>query len=269
MVLCYNRFALTPRTFSELLTDSLLLLKESCLEWIAIVALGLLAGLAVTTTALLALGLTDMTLLMNALAESSDRVVYPLLAAGIFDKICYALAMIALLRAAAARDEGHSLGVRRAYSQALPRLLPFLWAQIRAFLSILWGLLRLIWPGLKLCVLYSFVPLTCVLEDLRGEEALRRSAAVAGVDPGKTLGNLAGASALSCAAYAGLAFIMTAAMTLPRAAIGGGDSLPEAMLLGFVTKLAGGLTLGWFGAFAVLLYRDLAAGSVTHPGQRA
>ncbi len=218
---------------------------------------------------LVALGLTDMTLLMNAIAKSEDRVVFPLLAAGLFDKACYALAMIAVLRAAAARDAGHALGVRRAYSEALKRLAPFALAQVRAFFSILWGLIRLIWPGLKLSVLYLFVPLACVIEDLRGKQALERSASVAAVDLRKTLGNLAGASILSCGAYAALALVLTAAMTFPRTQVPGGDSLPEAMLLGFVNKLAAGLALGWLSAFSVLLYRDLAAGSVPPPGPRA
>jgi hypothetical protein len=252
---------LTPRTFTELAADSLLLMKESLLEWLAIISSGLAAGLAVTTVVLLALGLTNMTELTAAISQGETRVVLPLLLAGIADKALNALAVVALIRAAAARDEGRSLGLGRAYSEAAPRLLPFVAAQVRAFLSILWGLCRLIWPGLKLCVLYSFVPLASVVEDLRGRVALERSASVASVDPVKTLGNLAAASAAAAVSFAVLAYLFGAAMTFPQTAVAGGDSLPEAMLLGFVNKLLSGLALGWLASFTLLLYRDLAPGA--------
>ncbi|MBI3553074.1 MAG: hypothetical protein HY077_11215 [Elusimicrobia bacterium] len=249
---------MAPRTFSELLSDSLLLLKESAPEWLAIVAAGLLPGLAVTTTVLLALGLTELPALKDAIAQGEPGVVLPLLAAGLVDRACGALSMLALLRAAAARDMGLDVGVRKAYADALPRLIPFALAQLRALLSIAWGLLRLLWPGLKLCVLYSFVPVACVVEDQSGERALSRSAAVAGADPAKTFGNLAGASALACLCYGALAFVLTAAMTFPRTAMPGGESLPEAMLLRFMDRLLSGLVFGWLAGFSILLYRDLA-----------
>jgi hypothetical protein len=249
---------LTPRTFWELLADSLLLLKEDCVEWAAIIAAGLLPGLAASTTAFLALGLTDMAAIKNAIAAGAPSTLLPLLTAGLLDKACNALALMALVRAAAARDEGRVLGLKRAYAEAAPLFFPFLLAQLRALLSICWGLIRLIWPGLKLCVLYSFVPLAVLVNGATGKQALQQSAEAAANDPVKTAGNLALAALLASLAYSVLAVILTALMTFPRVSVPGGESLPEAMLLGFVNQLLAGLVFGWLASFAILLYRDLS-----------
>jgi len=249
---------LTPRLFTELLADSLLLLKESVAEWTLIVSGALVPGIAVTAAALVVLGLTDMTMLQSAIAQGEPQVILPLLVVGFFSKACGALGFVALIRAAAARDEGRALGVKRAFAEALPRLIPFIVGQLRALLSILWGLVRLIVPGLKLCVRYTFVPLAVIVDDRRGGEALSRSASVAEADPSKTLWNMLGAAGLASVVYAVLSFVVTAALTFPTSAAATGQTLPEAMLMGFVHELLSGLIFGWMSAFMILLYRDLA-----------
>lgn len=247
---------MTPRSFWELLADSLLLLKVSFMEWLAIVSAGLLPGLAATALAASALGLTDIPSLKDAIATGTPAVVLPLLLAGLLDKTCGLLAFLALMRAAAARDEGRRLGARRAFAEASPLLWTFISAQLRALAGIVLGLIKLLWPGLKLCVFYAFVPAAVTAEAAPAKEALARSERAARVDPFKTAVNLAAAMGVGMAAFAGLDVALNAAMSLPATAVPGGESLLEALLLGFVNQLVGGLVLGWLGAFSILLYRD-------------
>lgn len=246
------------RRFGELLSDALALTRDGLSEIVAIVALGALPSVGITTAIMAATGAISDAALRSSVEAGDLSAVAALSVGALLSKAIGTLTTAALIGALASREAGQPLGPRQAYGFAIEWLVPFALAALRVFLWVLGGLLLFVIPGLVLAARYCLVPFAVLLEGRQGSAALERSRQFVSAHPGKVLGNIFG-SALIIAAVGGLFSVALAIATGLASALGGPPSFIEKQLMSLVGELAAGTIGAWAVAFTVLLYRDLAS----------
>lgn len=242
------------RTFGTLLGDSFTLAKAGAGEFAGIIAVSLAPGAAVLAVAAVMTGrLPDAESLQASVMNGSYAELGVVFLAMVLDKLCAAIAMVALTLAVDARDQGRALPVAEAYQEAFARLIPFAWAGLIVMARVCVGFLLLIVPGIILSLRYSLVHVVVLVEGRRGTDALKRSSALFGEHPGRVFG--------SALAIGMIVVVVSALVQWPMRLTG--LFLPPIPLVklafGLGIELCGKLIEVWALALTVLLFKELAA----------
>lgn len=236
-----------PRGLAALLVDSLSLASDSAWTCAALVALGLIPGLILE--AVLLPGVTKETL-KAAIAAGNFGPVAASAAVKLVDRLVRSFCGVAVIIALDLRSRGGEASLGESLTSAGALYGTYLLAVVLSSLWIVGGLVLFIIPGIILALRYVFVPMAVVIDGRRGGQALSRSSEIFRKHPGKVFGNLVAAGLCVLAAGGLAAFLVSLGFALSRAPV------PVSV---FAAELVAGLAGVWGTAFALLLFKDLAA----------
>ncbi|TPW20036.1 MAG: hypothetical protein FD126_2088 [Elusimicrobia bacterium] len=248
---------MAPRTLGQLVADSWELYRSALPEIAAVVAWGAIPAGVLAAASVALTGIDGKETLRAAVDAGEYWRVGAASSLGLFARGLGGLAGLAVYPVAAGRASGARVLSSEAYAYVFERLWQLVRTFVRQILFILLGTLCLVVPGIILAFRYALSQPAVMLEGLNGEAALARSKQFMTGYPGKVLGNMLAAWAMTVLGVLVLVFGVGLGTVLGELV----TPQPLHPLLGAFQGVAGGYVdaLGgaWLTTFLVLLYGDL------------
>ncbi len=155
----------------NILAESINFYKEKLNSILGIMVIPFLANLII--------GLAGLRFFPNLSVESWDLDQISISALGLLSILVIINILISIWAQVAliilVKDKEKDISIGEAFSDALDKILSYIWVSVLVFLAVLGGIILLVIPGVIFAVWFSLATYILVVEGLKGREALKKS----------------------------------------------------------------------------------------------